>query len=514
MRRPSLTSLALLAATTLTATPSAAAPATALTTTDSRGGSQSIDWGPCSAQQHPGLVKAGAECGQLTVPLDYAAPHGRTIDIAVSRIRATAEPSQRRGILLANPGGPGGPGLDYPLALSPVLGDVAGRYDLIGFDPRFLGDSTPLGCTPPAGPPAPAAGNHRQLFDATVASARDMAQRCGRPRGNAALLPHATSRNVARDMDAIRAALREPALSYFGVSYGADLGAVYTQLFPRRADRIVLDSGTDPSLTQYELFQVTGPAAEAGLDDWAAWTAARHDTYGLGRTAPRVRATVEGLVTRAERQPITIGGHTADSGRLRLIMHQLVQYEESDPQLARIVRNLRDAVDGHPVEPDPVLAQWLTLLASPDADALFAIPSFTMCADGGWPAGGWPTGTNAYWRATQKSRATEPVFGPQANAVSACTFWPAEPGDTGTAIDNDVPVLILHATGDNNTPYAGGIALHRALGGSRLLTADIRSHGVYANSVSGNEPIPCADNAVNAYLAGGPLLPADRTCTP
>lgn len=506
MRRPALISLALLAATALSASPSAAAPPP-----DPR---PRIDWRPCSAAHHPELAKAGAECGKLAVPLDHAAPRGRTVDIAVSRIRATAAPAERRGILLANPGGPGGPGLDYPLSLRPVLGDVADRYDLIGFDPRFLGDSTPLACTPPAAPPAPVSGTRRQVFDATAASARDMAHRCGQPPGNTALLPHATSRNVARDMDAVRAALGEPSLSYYGVSYGADLGAVYTQLFPRRADRIVLDSGTDPSLTQYELFQATGPAAEAALDEWAAWTAARHGTYRLGRTAPRVRATVERLVARAERRPLTIGDHTADASRLRLITHQLLQYEESDPALARIVRNLKDAADGHAVEPDPVLAQWLQLLGSSEADELFSVPSFTMCADGGWPAGGWPAGTDAYWRATQRSRATQPVFGPQANAISACTFWPVAPGDTGTAIDNDVPVLVLHATRDNNTPYAGGVALHRALRGSRLLTVDLRSHGVYANAVSGNNPVPCADEAVNTYLAGAPLPKTDRTCRP
>ncbi|WP_407564997.1 alpha/beta hydrolase [Streptomyces sp. 184] len=509
----SLPSLALLATAALTASLCVTAPASAAPP-PAAGGRQGVDWGPCSAERHPGLAEAGAECGHVTVPLDYAAPEGRSVEIAVSRIRATAPPAERRGILLANPGGPGGPGLEYPLALSPVLGEVAGRYDLIGFDPRFLGDSTPLACAPPAGAPAPVTGSHREVFDAAVTAARDMARRCGQPAGNTALLAHATSRNVARDMDAVRAALGEPSLSYFGVSYGADLGAVYTQLFPRRADRIVLDSGTDPALTQYELFQDTGPAAEAALGEWAAWAADRHGTYRLGRTAPRVRAAVTRLVTRAERQPLAIGDHEADAARLRLIMHQLLQYEESDPALARIVRNLLDALGGQAVEPDPVLAQWLTLLASPDADMLFAIPSFTMCADGGWPAGGWPTGTHAYWRATQQSRAGQPVFGPQANAISACAFWPTRPGDTGTAIDNDVPVLMLHATRDNNTPYRGGVALHRALDGSRLLTVDLRSHGVYANSLGGNRPVPCADEAVNAYLAGGPLPAADRRCKP
>lgn len=202
--------------------------------------------------------------------LDHADPGGRTIRVAISRIKA-ADPSRRRGILLSNPGGPGGAGLDNTLRLRPALGDVADRYDLIGFDPRFLGDSTPVGCAPaaPAVPPGPVT-SARQDFDRSVRAARDTARRCGRHGDNAVLLPHASSRNVARDMDAIRAALGERRLSYYGVSYGADLGAVYTQLFPRRADRMVIDSSTDPTATQYELFRSAGKPLEEALDAWAA----------------------------------------------------------------------------------------------------------------------------------------------------------------------------------------------------------------------------------------------------
>ncbi|WP_223778939.1 alpha/beta hydrolase [Streptomyces sp. 135] len=386
-----------------------------------------LSWGACSAAQKE-LIAAGAQCAKVTVPLDYADPEGRTIRLAISRIKAKSP--ARRGILLSNPGGPGGTGLANTLALRPALKDVADRYDLIGFDPRFLGESTPLTCGPaprPA-PPAPTT-TPREDFEASVRAARDTARRCQEHGDNATLLPHASTRNVARDMDAIRAALGESKLSYYGVSYGADLGAVYTQLFPRRADRVVLDSSTDPAATQYELFQRSGAPAEAAL-------------------APRVRADVQELLARAERlESSVVGG------------------------------------------------------------AIF------MCGDGGWPAGGWPRNPATYWKNMQRSRATQPVFGPYVNGMIApCAFWGSEPREPGTTIGKDVPILLLQARHDNNVPYEGALALHRRLTGSRLLTADIRAHGVYGRGNDGLTPVPCADRAVNTYLRDGELPAADLTC--
>ncbi|MFE0044850.1 alpha/beta hydrolase [Streptomyces albireticuli] len=471
-------------------------------------------WGTCPESQKE-LNAAGAECAKVTVPLDYSVPGGPTLRIAISRVKARSK-ADRRGILLSNPGGPGGSGLANTLALRPALEQVADHYDLIGFDPRFLGESSPLTCDParPPTPPGPST-SAREDFEASVRAARDTARRCREHGDNAALLPHASSRNVARDMDVIRAVLGERKLSYYGVSYGADLGAVYTQMFPRRTDRMVIDSSTDPAATQYELFQRSGEPAEEALDEWAAWTARRHDTYRLGRTAAQVRAGVQGLLDRAERRPVTVGGHRLGAPVLRMLLKQPVQHAENDPALAAIVRDLADAAAGKPVEPGPELAAMLELLASPGlADSMVGGAIF-MCGDGGWPSGGWPKDPETYWKNSVRSRATQPVFGPYVNGMIApCAFWAGEPREAGTVIGNDVPVLMLQARHDNNVPYDGALALHRRLTGSRLITADIRSHGVYGRELDGHRPVPCADRAVNDYLRTGTLPAHDLTCAP
>ncbi|MFJ1543769.1 alpha/beta hydrolase [Streptomyces sp. NPDC088246] len=489
-------------------------PASAAPATPSAPAHQRLVWGPCSPQQQE-LNEAGAQCAKVTVPLDYSDPGGPTIRIAVSRIKTDAKHGKRRGILLSNPGGPGGPGLANTLYLRSALKDVADGYDLIGFDPRFLGESTPIACDPAAPTPAPGpTTTRREDFERSVRSARDTARRCLEHGDNARLLPHATSRNVARDMDAIRAALGERRLSYYGVSYGADLGAVYTQMFPRRADRIVIDSSTDPTATQYELFQRAGKPLEEALDAWAGWTARHDGTYRLGKTPVQVRSTVQQLLDGAERRPVTVSGVRLDAPLLRLVLRQLIQHEEYDPALAATVRDLADAAAGRPVEPGPELAAMLELLASPElADSMLGGTLF-MCGDSGRPAGGWPRNPETYWKNMEASRATQPVFGPLVNSMIApCAFWTSTSREPATVIGNDVPVLMLQARRDNNVPYEGALALHRRLTGSRLVTADIRSHGVYGRGLDGLTPVPCADRAVNDYLREGTLPGADLTCS-
>ncbi|MFY0573217.1 alpha/beta fold hydrolase [Cystobacter fuscus] len=172
------------------------------------GGAQALVWGNC-----PGLPEGATRdprqtCATLRVPLDYQHPEGRTLELTVSRI-ATARPDSRRGVLLLNPGGPGLEGLDHPSLLATVLSsEVLDHYDLIGFDPRGVGHSSPVTCgLTDVGFtdlfPYPAADGS---IDANVALARETAARCAASTSGD-VLPFITTANTARDMDRLRQAL-------------------------------------------------------------------------------------------------------------------------------------------------------------------------------------------------------------------------------------------------------------------------------------------------------------------
>ena len=181
------------------------------------------DWHACALGVDDELGQAvdaaGADCADITVPLDYANPGGRTITVAVSRLKAT-DTAHRVGPLLLNDGGSAGPSLHMPLTKSKVMGAVADRFDLIGMDPRFVGRSTPLDCGWDLGSAlVRSTGTDLAAYRKEVAVARELARRCERAHGD--VLPYVTTRNTARDMDVVRASLGEDILSYLGYSYGS-----------------------------------------------------------------------------------------------------------------------------------------------------------------------------------------------------------------------------------------------------------------------------------------------------
>ena len=202
--------------------------------------SQHLTWKTCTLgpddEVGRGLDEAGARCADVTVPLDYARPGGRTIKIAISRL-AASDRAHRIGTMVLNGGGPG-PAIDMPPYMRDLMGAAGPRYDLIGMDPRSLGRSATIDCGWPSATWIRSAGETRRSFQRSVRFARDLAARCARTNG--AELPYISTRNIARDMDVVRGALGERKVSYNGGSYGTYLGAVYATMFPGRLDRTVL----------------------------------------------------------------------------------------------------------------------------------------------------------------------------------------------------------------------------------------------------------------------------------
>lgn len=477
---------------------------------------QQVSWHACrqDADDEIGreLDAVGAQCAELTVPVDYRAPRGRTTTLAVARRPAT-DRAHRLGTLMINTGGPGetrsgvtwvAQGVPSFIAGSPQL---AARYDLVGVDPRFMGSSTPLACGWPSGlgERARFAGPDRASFERSVAMNRDIAARCA---GQKDVLPHISSRNMVRDLEVVRVVLGERRVSWLGWSYGGYLGAVYTQMFPHSLDRVVLDSALNPDSARntnpYPSLD-TAPAKAAEQRNWAAWAARHHDRYGLGSTTGQVLATIDVVRRAADRgRPVRIGRHTVDFNLVRSLALG-GDAEWMYASWSETMRMFSDVARGIEVTPTPEQDQFLAVLSATEVIPEAAGQQAAWCAD----AGAVSRDPEAYYRDIQAHRATEPFFGPPSRNVTPCTFWPTEPAEPRTRIGNAHPALLVGSTGDPATVYSGQVALHQALTGSRMVTLS----GSYRHAVAFWEGAPCVDDVANRYLLTGALPRADVTCT-
>jgi pimeloyl-ACP methyl ester carboxylesterase len=462
-----------------------------------------IEWHHCQLNEADAagaeLDRAGAECGELQVPMDYSRPDGLKITIAMSRLEATGD---RIGTMVLNDGGPGGPGLSMPLRLRVAMKAAGSRYDLIGLDPRFVGRSTPVdGKLPIAGWPW-AGGTDKASFLRSTKLQADIAARCGDEADS--VLQYVNTRNTARDIDRVRIALGEDKISYLGYSYGTYLGSVYLQLFPGRTDRVVLDGPMDPETYGPQLLRNMGPANEAALRDWATWAAARNSTYHLGTTTKQVLANVDRIYQAAAGKGLRIGKHTLDDGALPVVLFGPLA-DDRDPAravYATFVQTLLKATNG-PVEPGPELGGFLDALLTPALSPLVSGMTAIACGDRSVPRD-----PQVYWRDIQKHLRDEPHFASLTRMVSPCAFWPVEPQEPLTRIANAEPALIVAADGDPRAIYANAAQLQKGLTEARLLTLrNARKHGIFGEY--GND---CVDNRVVSYLMSGQLPTTDLAC--
>ncbi len=448
--------------------------------------SKPLRWHACDDSQ---------ECATLEVPVDYAHPNGATLKLALVRIKAT-KPSQRIGSLLVNPGGPGGSGIGLARAMW-LAPEIRARFDLIGFDPRGVGESTPLECHDTlqqlyAADPAPetkAAVDH--LLDVSrtfVATCRERA---------AALLPHLGTRDVARDMDRIRAALGEDKLNYLGYSYGTSIGQVYADLFPTRVRAMVLDgvvrlgeSGLDAARAQAIAFE---QALDAFLRSCTVAT-----SCPLGDDPG---ATVDRIIATARRTPIPAPGadRPLGPGEVQLGIGQALYARQLWPQLRQALAQA-DKGDGTALvgladdylqrEPDGTYPNGMEIY--------FAV----SCLD--WD---WPTDPMAILAAGKDVAKVAPRLGEGiVTDYVRCALWPTPPQPlTPPKATGSPTILVVSTTGDPATPYKNGVDLAHELPHGALLTHRGEGHTIYGQGDS------CVDDTVNRYLVTTDVKP-DTTC--
>ncbi|MEU1373759.1 alpha/beta hydrolase [Streptomyces triculaminicus] len=456
---------------------------------------QRLTWRRCDANG-----PAAFQCATVKVPLDYGDPGGKKLDIAISRLKAGSA-KERRGVLLLNPGGPGAPGLNLPVdPMMKLSAEVKRRYDLIGFDLRGAGQSSPVSCglTPEEQDERP---YKAETFTKDVERARAFAEKCQAKAGDK--LPHLTTRNNARDMDVIRAALGEKKISYLGVSYGTYLGAVYLQMFPQRADRFVLDSATDPTRIYRGMFQDMAKAAEQAFTRWTEWTARRHTTYGLGDTPAKVRETFRDLIAQANRKPIRFEGRTLTGDGIRADNRTFFHVRKAAERIAGLksAAEGKNAAEGR--NPDP---SGNTPAQAQESDDNYASIAWSvMCAD----TRTWSHDPEQYRRDAIRDTDRYPLYGDFAATITPCAFW-KQGSEPQTTIDNTAGALIVQNEWDSQTPLFAGQGMHRALRGSRMVTVV----GGEGHGALGADTDSCADKNATAYLTTGRLPAEDLTCQP
>ncbi|MDV8071430.1 alpha/beta hydrolase [Rhodococcus sp. IEGM 1366] len=459
-----------------------------------------MEWSACpDGVENPADGPARLQCASVPVPVDPDDPDGRQIDIMISRL-PSQKPEQRRGVLLLNPGGPGGTGLDQPrfLADRGIPQSVLDSYDLIGMDTRGVGHSSPISCgftddlhyygaVPPY-------AYDQAAFDEQVRTAKEVARRCAAD--DDGMLRHVSTANMARDLDRIRAALGEDTASFLGYSYGSALGAAYASMFPDSTDRIVLDSNIGDTHLDRDGMRRYARGMEDTFPDFARWVAERHDRYGLGATEEQVRANYFAIASGLDATPVD----GVDGRSFRLVtfvtLYNPASYETTADAWVSYRDGLAAGVGGDLPVGAPVLSA---------GDNAWSVFLAVTCNDVEWPHE-----VSTYEQAVAADRVAYPLFGAAAANIMPCAFWESVPAEPPVTIDTEGPtnILIAQHRRDPVTPVRGGELLDERFGQrSRLLTVDGSGHGVFGLGTN-----PCAQRVVTEYLVDGAMPEEDTTC--
>ncbi len=439
-------------------------------------------------------------CTTVEVPVDYAEPAGETLRLAVRRVPATGDGGQ---VIFANPGGPGGSAQDFVGFLASELpSELRKSHDVVGVDPRGVGESTPLQClsdeafdtfidTDPD--PDDAAG-----IAALTSAVRGMGEACEQNSG--ALAAHVSTEEAARDQDVVRALLGQQKMIWFGFSYGTQLGATYADLFPEKVGRMVLDGAVDVTLDAVDTGLGQAKGFQRALESYLEHCVEEGDCP-VGDSVEAGMTTITDLMEQLSAEPLAVeGGRQLTEGRAFYGIAMALYSEESWSYLTQ-------ALEGLVKDDGRILLLLSDAYFERKPDGSFANNSGQViyavnCLDTDDAPG--VAGTQA---ALPRFRAASPVFGAALGwGVMACHDWPIKgehPQQAVTAAGAP-PILVVGTTRDPATPYEWSEAMASQLQSGVLVTREGDGHTAYT---SGNV---CISKAVDAYLEDG-TVPADGT---
>lgn len=468
-----------------------------------------LNWKKC-ADPIEGFPETQLYCADLRVPLDYQRPNGKKITVKVSKVKA-ASAQQKRGVLFLNPGGPGGPGVDLPQPFSVIMPqEVVSKYDLIGFDPRGVGQSTPVSCGLNAEEASQAMVPQAQPggFAATAAFMKKVAKKCNDTSGN--LMPHMTTNNTVRDMEQIRKALNVPKISYLGYSYGTYLGAVYASKYPSQTDRFVLDSATGPSWTWREQFRSWRMADRDRFPDFAQYLVDNNQEFKLGSTTDEISKKFYELIEKYNANPLVFeDGSTFGGEQFRLLTFGALYNDGNFPEAGAIWQYL----DQTPATlKQPETKQQVESLLGKESSKLSDVVNnnaasalAVLCSDTNWSRT-----VDQYQAELTADTVIAPRFGSVGSNIWPCAFWKSTAKEPLTPITDKGPrnILVVQNTRDPATPYIGAQDMRAKLGKrAQFVTVD---QGGHAAAYLANNT--CANDTTSNFLAYGAMASVDTIC--
>ncbi|WP_214415496.1 alpha/beta fold hydrolase [Sphaerisporangium fuscum] len=431
-----------------------------------------ITWAPCAEEP-------AAECGTLTVPVDWSRPDGPKIDLALARRKAT-DPAARIGSMLINPGGPGGSGVEFAYGAPGFFTEeIQRRFDLVGFDPRGVGRSHPVICSASVYNQMPYAIMKSQAdFDKWTSYSKRLRQDCRARTGP--LYDHVDSVNVARDMDAIRAALGEEKLTYYGVSYGTLIGQMYAELFPQRVRALALDSNMDHSLGVKRFLDTEAAGVEDSFDEFVAWC---DQEAACALHGQDVRAVWERLLAKARDGKLYYPGVPDRPMTEVQVLWQGVLGTEG-PAWQLLSEMLR-ALDGGPLpeEVPPLPGR------QPVTGEVAELPTAILCQDYNLPVHNYREYA-ALLRSSARQAPDMRLNPMPIEDLPVCLGHPTSNPQHRPRYTGSAPLLLGTSIHDPSTPYAWTTAVARQLGPkAALLTYEGWGHRIYGKDECSTVPI-------------------------
>ncbi|WP_327090193.1 alpha/beta hydrolase [Nonomuraea sp. NBC_01738] len=447
-----------------------------------------ITWAPC--EEEP-----SAECGKLTVPVDWSKPTGPTIDLAVARRKAT-DPAARVGSLVINPGGPGGSGVEAVYgAPGSYTEELQRRFDMVGFDPRGVGRSNPVICSAPVYNQMPQVVMKSQAdFDAWDTFTKKLHADCRAKTGP--VYDHVDSISVARDMDALRAALGEQKLTYYGISYGTLIGQMYAELYPNRIRALALDSNMDHSLGVKGFFATEALAIEDGFDQFVGWCDQDPSCVLNGRD---IRALWKDLREKAKRGELKYPGTDIPMTEIQVIYQAALGNEGPD---WRLLSEMINAMAGGP------LPEWVPPIPGrgPVEGDVAYLPTRILCQD-------YNLKVRDYQEYADLMR-TAGILAPDTRyhpyptddlPICLNSGTPANPPHS-LRYTGDAPLLLGSSIHDPATPWIWSANAARQLGSKAvLLTYEGWGHRIYGKD-------KCQTDIIDNYLISLDVPPQGTRC--